>query len=145
METLRRITSRPQAKPYRTRALDRSREIHFDERGLLTFSPGDVENPKEWSRARRWYITLASIVLVMNASMASSSPSGCLPSIMEDLGVSMELAESTVTFFLLGFTSGPCLWGESCFSFTWIGGKVARMFVRVPLTCSDSVVDSRLT
>ena len=110
METIYRLASRPQAKPYRTRNLKYDGQIHLDENGLLKFGLDDVENPKQWTRARRWYITVVTIILVMNASMSSSSPSGCLPSISEDLGVSEEVAKLTVSFFLLGFCSGPCLW-----------------------------------
>ncbi|KAF2163352.1 hypothetical protein M409DRAFT_57632 [Zasmidium cellare ATCC 36951] len=110
METIGRVFSRPQAKPYRTRKLSKSIEVHLDERGLLKFSPNDVENPKNWSAARRCYITAACIVTIMNGSMASSSPSGCLPSISEKLHVSQEVAKLTVTLFVVGFAAGPAFW-----------------------------------
>ncbi|KAK4623566.1 Major facilitator superfamily multidrug transporter mdrA [Fulvia fulva] len=109
MDTISRVLSRPQAKPYRTSELG-TENVQFDEQGLLKFSPVDVENPKEWSRGRKWFITASCVALVTNGSMASSSPSGCLPSISEDLGVSMEVARLTVTLFVLGFCSGPALW-----------------------------------
>lgn len=109
MDALSRVFSRPQAKPYRSGALKQD-PVQLDENGLLKWGEHDIENPKNWSRARRWYITIICIVLVTNASMASSSPSGCLPSISEELRVSTEVSKLTVTLFVLGFASGPSLW-----------------------------------
>ncbi|KAF7196275.1 Major facilitator superfamily multidrug transporter mdrA [Pseudocercospora fuligena] len=110
MDVLARIVSRPQAKPYRTKKLNETQQISLDKNGLLQWSQRDIENPKEWSKARRWYITLACIVLVMNASMSSSAPSACLEGITEEFGVSDTVGRLTVTLFVLGFCSGPCLW-----------------------------------
>lgn len=101
MDVLARIVSRPQAKPYRTKKLNETQQISLDKNGLLQWSQKDIENPKEWSKARRWYITLACIVLVMNASMSSSAPSACLEGITEEFGVSDTVGRLTVTLFVL--------------------------------------------
>lgn len=45
----------------------------------------------------------------MNATFASSSPSGCLASISEQLHVSSEAAGLVITLFLLGYCAGPLL------------------------------------
>lgn len=54
-------------------------------------------------------MTLSAVLLVMNATFASSSPSGCFPSIAEHFGVSMEAAGLTITLFLLGYCAGPLI------------------------------------
>ncbi|KAF2717703.1 MFS transporter [Polychaeton citri CBS 116435] len=110
MDALERILSRPVAKPYRSKGINNESPPHFDKDGFLDFSPGDIENPKNWSKARRWYITLVAIILVVNATLASSSPSGCLESISEMLHVSHEAANLVVTVFLLGYVFGPLFW-----------------------------------
>ncbi|KAF2149051.1 MFS general substrate transporter [Myriangium duriaei CBS 260.36] len=110
MDTLERILSRPVAKPYRSKGISRDSGIHVNESGQLDFSPGDVENPKNWSPARRWYITVVSVLLVVNATFASSSPSGCLDSISKELHVSTEAAGLVITLFLLGYCAGPLIW-----------------------------------
>lgn len=57
------------------------------------------------------YITVVSVSLVVNATFASSSPSGCLPSIAEELHVSVNpVAGLVITLFLLGYVFGPLLW-----------------------------------
>lgn len=109
MGYITRILSRPQNKPYRTRGLDLSVPPHLNAAGQIDFAPGDVENPKNWSTPRRWSVTVCAVLLVMNATFASSSPSGCFHSISEDFGVSLEAAGLTITLFLLGYCAGPLL------------------------------------
>ncbi|KAF1923088.1 MFS general substrate transporter [Didymella exigua CBS 183.55] len=107
MEKLERFLSRPTAKPYKTSDLEASEEIHLNRDGLLEFSPDDIENPINWSTTRRWYITCIAIILVLNATFASSSPSGALGSIANDLHVSTEAGALVITLFLLGYCAGP--------------------------------------
>ncbi|KAJ4398168.1 hypothetical protein N0V91_010395 [Didymella pomorum] len=109
MEKLERFLSRPTAKPYRTRDIEASDEVHLNDDGLLEFGPDDRENPKNWSTARRWYITVVSVTMVVNATFASSSPSGTLESISRDLHVSTEAAGLVITLFLLGYCAGPLI------------------------------------
>ncbi len=98
------------ALSYRTRGLTQNDPPKLNAEGYLEFSPNDIENPKNWSKARRWYITLVSVALVLNATFASSSPSGCLPSIGEQFHVSEEVSGLVITLFLLGYCAGPLIW-----------------------------------
>lgn len=68
---------------------------------------GLLSDPKQWSTARRWYITFVAVLLVVNATFASSSPSGCLEGISETFSVSREVAGLVITLFLLGYAFGP--------------------------------------
>lgn len=66
-------------KPYHTHELQyEEAPPTLDADGFLAFSPGDVENPKTWSRARRWWVSFAAVLMVVNATFASSTPSGVL-------------------------------------------------------------------
>ncbi|CAK3892116.1 MFS general substrate transporter [Lecanosticta acicola] len=106
---LERILSRPTAKPYRSaKVTDQS--VHLNAHGHVDFSPNDIENPKNWSTARRWYITIVCVSLVVSATFASSSPSGCIGSISQELNVSTEAANLVTTLFLLGYCFGPLFW-----------------------------------
>lgn len=109
MDRLERILSRPVAKPYRSGGITGD-QIHLNKDGVLDFAPGDIENPKNWSKPRRWYITVVTVLLVVNATFASSSPSGSTESISRDLHVSTEAAGLVVTLFLLGYVAGPLVW-----------------------------------
>lgn len=109
MEAIERILSRPVAKPYRTGKIDPSVKPYLNSYGQVDFAPGDVENPKEWSSRRRWYCTMVAIMLVCNATYASSSPSGCITGIAEHFHVSEEAAGLVITLFLLGYVAGPLI------------------------------------
>lgn len=78
--------------------------------GLIAFAPNDKEDPQNWSTARRWYLTFAATLLVLNATIASSGPSGCLDSIADTFDVSSEVASLVVSIFLLAYCVGPFLW-----------------------------------
>lgn len=109
---IERILSKPVAKPYRSRKIAKE-EPHLNEDGHLDFPPGDIENPKNWTKARRWYITIVAVLLVVNATFASSSPSGTLAGpngIAEHFHVSEEAAGLVTTLFLLGYCFGPLFW-----------------------------------
>jgi DHA1 family multidrug resistance protein-like MFS transporter len=110
MDRIERLLSRPTAKPYRSKALEASEKPHLNAQGQLDFAPDDIENPKNWSTVRRWYITIVSVLLVVNATFASSSPSGTLIGIAEHFSVSEEVAGLVVTLFLLGYCFGPLFW-----------------------------------
>jgi DHA1 family multidrug resistance protein-like MFS transporter len=108
MNKLERFLSRPTAKPYRSKSL--STIPFLNSRGQLDFAPDDIENPKNWSARRRWYITVISVLLVVNATFASSSPSGALESIASTFKVSVEASGLVITLFLLGYCFGPLFW-----------------------------------
>ncbi|KAF3770133.1 hypothetical protein M406DRAFT_59232 [Cryphonectria parasitica EP155] len=109
MVGIARILSQPTAKPYRSKdvehSLDHPPTINDD--GHLTFDENDVENPLNWAFTRRAYITICAVLLLINATFASASPSGCLESIEEYFHVSAEAAGLTITLFLLGYCAGP--------------------------------------
>ncbi|KAJ6437882.1 Chromatin structure-remodeling complex subunit rsc9 [Purpureocillium lavendulum] len=77
--------------------------------GFVDFGPYDPSNPRNWSTARKWYITLCASFLAMVGNIASSIPSGCLRSISKELHVSEEAAGLSLTLYLLGYCAGPFL------------------------------------
>ncbi|TKA42526.1 hypothetical protein B0A49_13206 [Cryomyces minteri] len=110
MDRIERVLSRPVAKPYRSKGIEAAEPPYLNASGQLDFAPGDIENPKNWSVARRCYITTVAVLLVVNATFASSSPSGCLEGIARELHVSLEAAGLVITLFLLGYCAGPLVW-----------------------------------
>ncbi|TQV93185.1 benomyl/methotrexate resistance protein [Cordyceps javanica] len=109
MESLSRIFSSATAKPHRTRDLPSSHPPFLDAAGYVAFAPSDPENPLNWSVARRACISAVAVLLVLNATMASSAPSAVSASLTKHFGVSQEVSALTVTLFLLGYCSGPLL------------------------------------
>jgi len=76
MEGITRLLSRVNAKPYRGRDVRYDGAPFLNDKGQVDFAPGDVENPRNWSTGRRAFVSIAAIMLLTNATFASSSPSG---------------------------------------------------------------------
>ena len=105
-----RVLSRVNNKPYRSADLvDANHPPFLDDNGHIAFAPGDVANPHNWSTMRRGTATFSAVLLVMNATFASSAPSGCLPSLSREFNISAEVASLTITMFLLGYCAGPLI------------------------------------
>ncbi|OJT09245.1 hypothetical protein TRAPUB_14320 [Trametes pubescens] len=77
----------------------------------VTMGPDDPDNPKSWSRPYRWYITMLSAVLVLNATFASSAPEGIIPDLMQQFSFGQEVAVLTIALFVAGYCVGPLIWG----------------------------------
>ncbi|KAG7450646.1 MFS general substrate transporter [Guyanagaster necrorhizus] len=78
---------------------------------LVTLDPDEPENPDSWSRLKRWSITILGGILVLNATFASSAPSGILPRLMEKYTFSEQVGVLVISLFVAGFCVGPILWG----------------------------------
>ncbi|CAE6446657.1 unnamed protein product [Rhizoctonia solani] len=94
---------------------EESPEIIKDEKGdpfLVQWDgPDDPANPKNWSRLFRWYITALGGVAVLNATFASSAPSGIEGQLIKDFNLSTIVAILTISLFVVGYCVGPLLWG----------------------------------
>lgn len=106
METFTQLLSRLTVAPSPPNEL-LDTMISLSPEGYLEFGPIDIENPKNWSKATRWYITMVNILLVVNATMASSSPSGATRAIASEFHVSEVATNLILTMFLLGYCCGP--------------------------------------
>ncbi|KAK4495081.1 hypothetical protein PRZ48_013408 [Zasmidium cellare] len=70
----------------------------------------NTSNPKSWSIPRKLYLTFVAILMVTNATFASSAPTGVIQGISDELHVSVEAAGLVTTLFLLGYCAGPLFW-----------------------------------
>ncbi|BGP15715.1 hypothetical protein JCM10213v2_003704 [Rhodosporidiobolus nylandii] len=78
---------------------------------LVTMKGREHLNPHTWSVWYRWWLTGFAGLLVLNATFASSAPSGLIPAIMGHFGVSQEVGILTIAVFVAGYMVGPLLWG----------------------------------
>ncbi|CDZ96474.1 mfs general substrate transporter [Phaffia rhodozyma] len=73
--------------------------------------PDDKANPKNWSAIYRWILTVLSGILVLNATFASSAPSGVISQMIVYFEFSQEVATLLIAIFVAGYCVGPLLWG----------------------------------
>lgn len=69
--------------------------------------PDDPENPHNWSKAYRWFLTLVMGVLTLNSSFTSSLPSGTALESMMYFHVSQEVITLAITAYVIGYVWRP--------------------------------------
>lgn len=77
---------------------------------IIEWLPGESADPYQWSKFRRWMITLVAAIATLCVAFASSVYSGATLYIAEHFGVSRELSIAGVSLFVLGFALGPLVW-----------------------------------
>lgn len=73
---------------------------------LVTFLPNDPENPKNWSKAYKWYITMIVALTCFVVAFASSVVTADIVGVQEEFNVSEEVALLSITLFVVGFGIG---------------------------------------
>lgn len=77
---------------------------------LVHWEPDDPANPLNWSTTYKSWLTFQLSMLALAASLGSSLISPAKLVIMDYTHISDEVAVLPVSFYLLGFASGPLLW-----------------------------------
>lgn len=78
----------------------------IDDYKLVTFTVDDPENPKNWSKAFKWYCTMVVAFTCFVVAFCSSIITPGVGQVQEELNVSREVALLTVTVFVIGFGVG---------------------------------------
>ncbi|KAL2017734.1 hypothetical protein VTK56DRAFT_1704 [Thermocarpiscus australiensis] len=76
---------------------------------LVRFADGDPENPKNWSKALKWYITMVVAATCFVVAFCSSVITADIGGVSEEFNVSHEAALVTITVFVVGFGVGPMI------------------------------------
>ncbi|THW69345.1 MFS general substrate transporter [Aureobasidium pullulans] len=76
---------------------------------FITFSHDDKDNPRNYSKAKKWYITcFASSLNVLTCLCAGGYSSG-VEQLVDEFGVSAEVGTVGLSMYILGFAIGPML------------------------------------
>jgi hypothetical protein len=73
---------------------------------LVTFIINDPENPKNWSKAKKWYCTMVVAFTCFVVAFASAVITAGLDGPMKTFHVSMEVSLLQITVFVVGFGVG---------------------------------------
>ncbi|KAI0011045.1 MFS general substrate transporter [Xylariaceae sp. FL0662B] len=76
---------------------------------LVTFVPDDPENPKNWSKAYKWYCTMVVAMTCFVVAFSSSVVTADIGGPAKEFGVSQEVALLSITLFVVGFGVGPMI------------------------------------
>jgi hypothetical protein len=73
---------------------------------LVTFTPNDPENPKNWSKAYKWYCTMVVAVTCFVVAFCSSVITAGIVGVQEEFDRSEEVALVSISIFVVGFGIG---------------------------------------
>ena len=74
---------------------------------LVTFPPGDPENPRNWPTWRKWSIVIAIAFIDLTVSFTASGFSPAAAKFAKDFHVSDEVGTLGLSITVLGFALGP--------------------------------------
>jgi hypothetical protein len=78
----------------------------FEDHELVTFTINDPENPKNWSKAYKWYCTMSVAITCFVVAFCSAVITADLEGPSRDFHVSTEVSLLTITVFVIGFGVG---------------------------------------
>ncbi len=73
---------------------------------LVAFADGDPGNPKNFSKAFKWYITMVVSITCFVVAFCSSVITADVPGVSETFNVSHEAALVPISVFVIGFGVG---------------------------------------
>ncbi|KAK4043980.1 putative transporter mfs2 [Parachaetomium inaequale] len=96
---------------------------------VVDFLPQDGSNPMQYSRTKKWTITLLQALATLAVAFVSTAYSGGISEIIKYFQVSTIVAILGISLFVLGFAVGPLLWAplsefhgrQIVFFFTYFG------------------------
>lgn len=74
---------------------------------LVTFTPNDPDNPKNWSKAYKWWCTMVIAITCLSVALCSSVITPAIDGVVDEFGCTRTIALLSVTMFVLGFGIGP--------------------------------------
>jgi hypothetical protein len=83
--------------------LERDGKHHYR---LVTFTPDDPENPKNWSKAYKWYCTMVVAITCFVVAFCSSVITADIVGVEREFNVSQEIALISISIFVVGFGLG---------------------------------------
>lgn len=76
---------------------------------LVAFTPNDPENPKNWSKAYKWWCTMVVALTCFVVAFASSVITADVEGVAREFNVSNEVALVSISVFVVGFGVGPMI------------------------------------
>jgi hypothetical protein len=91
----------------------RSNNGKIEKYDLVTFKVDDPENPKNWSKAYKWWCTMCVAITCFVVAFNSAVVTADLDGVSETFGVSEEVSLLTITLFVVGFGVGPMVFAPA--------------------------------
>ncbi|CAM1511773.1 Fc.00g092860.m01.CDS01 [Cosmosporella sp. VM-42] len=76
---------------------------------LVAFTPNDPGNPKNWSKAYKWWCTMVVAITCFVVAFASAVITADIAGVSKEFDVSEEVALVSISVFVVGFGVGPMI------------------------------------
>ncbi|KIP12340.1 hypothetical protein PHLGIDRAFT_21131 [Phlebiopsis gigantea 11061_1 CR5-6] len=96
------------------RIRDPEKAKHLADLKLVTFVPNDPEDPRNFSRFFKWYITAVCALSVVEVAFASSVVTGDFNGLEAEFHMGEVVIALSVSLMVCGFGVGPLLWSPLC-------------------------------
>ena len=83
-----------------------SKDGHLEKYKLVTFKIDDPENPKNWSKGKKWWCTLMIASVCFTVAFNSAVITADIGGVNKEFNVSEEVSLLTITLFVIGFGIG---------------------------------------
>ncbi|KAH8667932.1 major facilitator superfamily domain-containing protein [Tricladium varicosporioides] len=81
-------------------------------RKVISWEDGDLQNPYNWSSAKKSWVVFIGMLVVVNSTMGSSLPSNAIPYISEYFHIRSSFAQILpISMYLIGYIVGPVMFG----------------------------------
>jgi multidrug resistance protein len=111
---------------------------------LVTFTPNDPGNPKNWSKAFKWYCTMVVAFTCFVVAFCSSVITADIIGVMNTFHRSEEVALISVSVFVVGFGVGPMIFAplSEIFGRRVIYGStlLVAVLLIIPCAVADDIV-----
>ncbi|KIJ54461.1 hypothetical protein M422DRAFT_73490 [Sphaerobolus stellatus SS14] len=86
-------------------------EITYSKEGfhVVNFDKGTGEDPREWSKGKKWYVTCTTAFLCLGVALGSSLVTGDMTGPTKEFGNEQIITNLSVTCFVIGFGLGPLI------------------------------------
>ncbi|CAK5275989.1 unnamed protein product [Mycena citricolor] len=98
------------AKDVLTQKVDPERASRLEKIHFVTWEENDLEDPRNWSNARRWYITFVVTCAVISVTFGSAVITGDFKDIQAEFRVGEVVVALSVSLMVVGFGIGPLAW-----------------------------------
>ncbi|KAK1232772.1 hypothetical protein PQX77_004097 [Marasmius sp. AFHP31] len=112
---------------------------------IVSFEPGSGEDPREFPKFKKWYITITTSFLCLAVALGSAIVTGDITGPTKEFGASQEIVNLTVTCFVIGFGVGPLFFAPLSEILGRTPMYIASMFLYFIFTLPSALADNVTT
>ncbi|CAL1705557.1 unnamed protein product [Somion occarium] len=107
---------------------------------LVTFLENDPEDPRNYSKGYKWFLTGICALSVVSAAFASAVISGDFADLEEEFDIGIVVVSLTVSLMVCGFGVGPLIWAPMNIETLMIARFFCGVFSSAPFALAGGTI-----